>query len=323
MILRNLARGAWLPALVGLVCLASPAIAQTYRTPPQPGTTPYGGYRAPGQPQAQPPQQPAYGPARSPYHVAERSNPTGDHAQRPMGPPQPQEHPLMPAIRWARNGAEQIRQVQDYSAVMVKRERIGGKVGEEQYMFVKIRHRPLSVYMCFLKPESLQGQEAIYVDGQNNGKLLGHPAGLKNKLIGTVSLTPTGVIAMQGNRYPITEIGLLNLVERLIDVAEKDAQFGECDVKFIPGAKINGRTCTCIQVMHPVPRRNFLFHLARIFVDDELNLPIRYEAYDWPREPGGQPELIEQYTYLNIALNNGFTDADFDVRNPNYQFGVK
>ena len=78
--------------------------------------------------------------------------------------------------------------------------------------------------------------------------------------------------------------------------------------------------CTCIQVMHPVPRRNFLFYVARIFVDDELNLPIRYEAYDWPSKQGEPPKLIEQYTYLDLKLNNGFTDADFDIRNPQYGF---
>ena len=97
-------------------------------------------------------------------------------------------------------------------------------------------------------------------------------------------------------------------------------KYGECDVKFFKGAKINGRVCTCVQITHPVPRRNFLFHLAKIFVDDELNVPIRYEAYEWPREPGGTPELIEEYTYLNLKLNNGFTDADFDRHNSNYHF---
>ena len=320
MIFRNMVRHGWLPALLVSVCLVSPALAQQYGTTPPPGADRYGGYRAPGQPQAQPPQRPAYGPAQSPYHVAERSKPAANQVQQVLAPQQPNEHPLMPAIRWARNGIDQIQQIQDYSAVMVKRERISGKLNDEQYMFIKVRHRPLSVYMYFLKPDSLQGQEAIYVEGQNDGKLLGHPAGLKNKLIGTLPLTPTGPIAMQGNRYPITEIGLLNLVQRLAEVAEKDAQFGECEVKFMPGAKLNDRACTLIQVLHPVPRRNFLFHMARIFVDDELNLPIRYEAYDWPKEAGGPPVLIEQYTYVNLRLNNGFTDADFDVRNPNYQF---
>jgi hypothetical protein len=125
---------------------------------------------------------------------------------------------------------------------------------------------------------------------------------------------------MRGNRYPITELGLLNLVRRLLEVGEKDAQYGECEVKSFPNAKINERVCTCLQIVHPVPRRNFLFNVARIFVDDELNVPIRYEAYDWPEQAGGQPELIEEYTYLNLKLNNGFTDADFDIRNPNYGF---
>lgn len=60
--------------------------------------------------------------------------------------------------------------------------------------------------------------------------------------------------------------------------------------------------------------------MSRIFVDDQLNLPIRYEAYDFPAAAGGPPELIEQYSYLDLKLNNGYTDADFDVENPKYGF---
>ncbi len=32
------------------------------------------------------------------------------------------------------------------------------------------------------------------------------------------------------------------------------------------------------------------------------------------------PELIEAYTYLNMKLNVGLTDADFDIHNPVYRF---
>ncbi len=233
------------------------------------------------------------------------------------------EHPLMPAIRWAYQGLQDLQKIQDYSAIMVKRERVNGKLNDPEYAFVKIRHKPFSVYMHFLEPASVKGQEVIYVEGQNDGKMWAHPAGIKNKLIGTVSLDPTGPIAMQNNRYPITEIGILNLVRRLIEVGEQDMKYGECEVKFFEGAKITDRTCTCIQVVHPVPRRHFRFHLARIYVDTEHNLPVRYESYDWPTEPDGAPQLIEEYTYLNIKVNNGFTDLDFDIRNPNYAFRVK
>jgi hypothetical protein len=125
---------------------------------------------------------------------------------------------------------------------------------------------------------------------------------------------------MAGQRYPITEIGFLNLTKRLIEVAEQDKQYGECEVKFYKGAKINGRSATCIQVEHPIPRKNFRFNKALVFVDDELNIPVRYEAYEWPTQQGGQPQLIEEYTYTDIKLNNGFTDADFSENNPNYNF---
>jgi len=251
--------------------------------------------------------------------------PSGEAASTPTIPvfltrTAPNEHPLAPAIRWAKDGLKQFSQIHDYSCTMVKRERIDGTLGQHEYMFVKVRHEPFSVYTYFLGPPALKGQEAIYIAGRNDGKLQGHATGIKKRLIGTVSLNPTSMLAMVGNRYPITEMGLKRLTERLIEVGEQDAQYGECDVQVIPEAKINDRMCTCIQVVHPVPRRNFTFHLARIYVDNEYNLPTRYEAYDWPRQQGGTPELIEEYTYLNLKMNNGFTDLDFDIHNPAYSF---
>lgn len=230
------------------------------------------------------------------------------------------EHPLMPALRWAYDGVGEIEKISDYTATLCKRERVNGKVGEYQYMFVKVRHKPFSVYMYFLTPAALKGQEVIFVDGKNDGNMWAHTVGIRDTLVGTVSLPPTGVIAMTDQRYPLTELGVLNLVRRLVEVGEQDIKYGECEVKFIKNAKINNRNCTCIQVMHPKPRKNFLFHLARIFVDDELNIPIRYEAYDWPKEEGSEPELIEEYTYSNLKINCGLTDADFDIKNPNYKF---
>ena len=226
----------------------------------------------------------------------------------------------MSTLRWAYSGLGNIEKIQDYSATLAKRERIGGKVLDYEYMFIKVRHRPFSVYMYFLGPADLKGQEVIFVEGQNGGSMLAHGVGMKNTMFGTVKLRPDGPIAMRNERYPLTELGILNMTRRLVEVGEKDVKYGECEVKYYEGAKINNRVCTCIEVVHPVPRRNFLFHLARIFVDKDYNVPIRYESYDWPQEKGVAPELMEEYTYLNLKLNNGFTDADFDIKNPNYKF---
>jgi len=233
-------------------------------------------------------------------------------------------HPLLPALDLAQQGLAKINaNIRDYSCTIVKRERIDGKLGEHEYIFAKIRHAPFSVYLYFLAPEAVKGQEVIFVDGSNDGNMLAHAGSGVRAMVGTVSLKPNGSLAMQGNRYAITEIGVENLAKRLVEVAEHDKQFGECEVNFYPNAKVNGRICTCVQVVHPVPRRNFRFHLARVFIDDELLIPIRYEAYDWPHEEGGQPVLMEEYTYMNVKINNGFTDADFDPKNTAYKFNAK
>ena len=74
---------------------------------------------------------------------------------------------------------------------------------------------------------------------------------------------------------------------------------------------------------HPQPRPYYDFYVARIFIDDEFNVPVRYAAYTWPATPGSEPgndELIEEYTYLKLELNVGLTDKDFDPANPDYKF---
>jgi hypothetical protein len=272
-------------------------------------------YQRGGQPMAGQPQ------TQSPYRLAERSLPVLDQPRPRISPPpqRPNEHPLIAALQWAEAGKQEIEKIHDYKAILVKRERHDGKLGDYEYIFMKFRQKPLSVYMYFLGPPQERGQEVIYFPQRDGGRMWAHGVGVR-KMFGTVSLNPDGPVAMKGNHYPIYKLGLMNLVDQLIEVGQHDAKYGECEVKFIPGTKVNERVCTCLEVMHPRPRRTFLFHKARIFVDDELGVPVRYEAYYWPREPEGRPELIEEYTYLNLELNNGFTDADFDLHNPKYGF---
>lgn len=229
------------------------------------------------------------------------------------------EHPLMPVIRWAEKERPKIEAIADYTALVTKQENVNGVVQEAQVMEVKIRHKPFSVYLKFRYPRRLNGQEAIYVAGRNENKLIGHGVGVE-KAFGTQRLDPEGLIAMRGNKYPITMMGVLTLVDKLLEVGYKDSKYGECEVKYVEGVEIDKRECIMIEVVHPVPRKNFIFHIARIFVDKELNLPIRYESYDWPQKDGEVPVLIEAYTYQKLKLNVGLTDEDFDDRNPKYGY---
>lgn len=239
------------------------------------------------------------------------------------------KHPLDPVLKIAREGLEHIRKdVRDYTATLVKRERIDGTLTEPEFGFCKFRNRkvedgkvvvPFAVYMKFLKPAVFAGREVIWVEGANDGKLLAHEVpGLRNIL--RVKLDPKGALAMKGNRYPITRVGIEELVVELIESGERERKHDECEVQVYKNSKINGRACTTYEVKHPVKRKHFEFHLARVFIDDELNVPLRYAAYSWPTEPGGKPVLEEEYTYMDMKLNVGLTDEDFDPDNAEYQF---
>jgi hypothetical protein len=232
------------------------------------------------------------------------------------------EHPLDPALRWARSSLKDMEGIKGYSATLIKRERIGKTLLPKEYIYLKVRHEPFSVYMYFIGPAEMKGRECIYVQGQNNNKLIAHGTSALEKLVGTVRLDPNGIVAMRNQRYPITTIGVLNLTRELIRRAEEDKLIDSpTEVKFFKSEKlkINGRSVTCIQVTHPEKHPKHTFHKVRLFVDNQLNIPIRYESYDFPGA-NGKPVLTEEYTYLKLDTTKAFTPKDFDPENPNYDF---
>jgi hypothetical protein len=252
-------------------------------------------------------------------------------AANTSGATQPSGHPLDPALEIAQDALGRVqRDVTDYTATIVKRERIKGQLGNYEYMFAKIRNRKvvdgkivtsLSVYLKFLKPDDIKGRECVWVEGANNNKMRAHEGGLLGRTLPSVWLDPHGVLAMRGQLHPISEIGIENLILKLIERGEREKQYEECEVTFQKGAKINGRPCTVLSVRHPTPRDYFEFHLAQIFIDDEMNLPVRYAAFHWPTRKDDQTgPVLEEYTYLDVKLNVGLNDADFDSNNPNYGF---
>ncbi len=232
-----------------------------------------------------------------------------------VAPAQGAPHPLDADIRNAQVRLEAMRrEIKDYSCIFTKRERVNGALLPYEQMFMKVRQQPFSVYMYFLGPEDVKGQQVVYVAGQNSGKMIAQPIGLKGKF-GPYHLDPNGRFAMEGQRYPITNAGIINLTAQLIDEGMRDRRFPQCEVKEYKGAKVGDRTCTVTEITHPkLPQ--FQYYKARIFVDDEWNIPIRLESYLWPEKPGGEPLLLEEYTYTNFKFNNGFTDADFVIREP-------
>lgn len=238
-------------------------------------------------------------------------------------------HPLQPALKLAQEVLDSINNnVDDYTCTLVRRERVSGELGKHEFLNLKVRHEetqdgqaiiPFSVYLKFTKPAHVEGREALYIAGKHAGKVFVRRGGQRASYLSSY-VSPDSRIAMKDNRYPITDIGFKRMAERLIDVIESDMKYDECEVNFYSGAKVNERSCTRIEVIHPVERDHFRFQRAMVFVDDEDKLPIGYASFFWPAEPGGKPRLLEEYVYTDIKLNVGLADDDFDRENPNYGF---
>ncbi len=245
-------------------------------------------------------------------------------------------HALDPLLDFARKALRNhVENHHDYTATLIKRERVDGKLVPETKMALKLKygrttgvessHRPVSVYLKSIEPKAQAGREVIWVQGRNDNKLTAHEAGLLGLL--TVNLQPESRLAMRGNRYPITEIGIEKLLGKLIEKGERDRQLGPATIRTTENVVVGDRSCRLMEVIHESPTAlgeektvEFEFFLAQIYIDDERLLPLKYASYSWPKTPEGPPELMEEYTYLDLSLNVGLKAIDFDPRNPAYGF---
>ena len=222
---------------------------------------------------------------------------------------------LAAAIKLARDTQETLKKIKDYEATFTKRELVGKKLLESE-MHVKLREQPFSVYIKYQRPHA--GREVIYVDGLNKGKLLAHGEGITS-IVGTIKLVPTSKDAMEENRYPLTMLGMNNMVAKVVEQWQADVKHDELVVKFFPNAKMNGVECKVAETSFPKQVTHAKFHLTRLYVAKDSGLPVRVEQFGFPAKADKLP-IIEEYTYSNIKSNPGLSDLDFDPANKAYGF---
>lgn len=233
--------------------------------------------------------------------------------------PKVEEEPIARALRVIKECQGRYAKVADYTCTFYKREQVKGRLTPMFVMSMKARVNPRSIYFRFEEP--YRGREAIYVEGRNGGKILAHDVGFTRLLAGTMELEPTSARAMEENRHPISHAGIGALIDTVARRWAIELRPDESILLFDPDLAIGPRRCLMVESIHPRREPHFQFHKVRLFIDSELNLPIRFEGYDWPRQEGGAPELVEEYSYIDLKLNVGLGDIDFDTANRQYSFG--
>jgi len=107
---------------------------------------------------------------------------------------------------------------------------------------------------------------------------------------------------------------------QILEKGKRDLKHEKGIVNLKRGLKLGDRTVTLIESIHPKQESHFEYHIAKIYFDEELGLPVGYEGYLWPAKQGDPPVLLEKYFYTDIKINIPLTNLDFDPDNPSYQF---
>jgi Protein of unknown function (DUF1571). len=260
--------------------------------------------------------------------------PAGEHRDHSLARPQREDDTAILRGIWAvkmaaallEKGCDSFSRVSDYTANMLKQERIGGALGECQLIEMKIKHAPFSVYMKWREGD--RGRQLIYVDGQNDGNMLVQPGGIKGRMTGVLSLEPTGSLAMSESRYPITKAGLLELARTVLSYQQKDLEAGKgFQCQLFDFQEFEGRPCYLYVMEYDSPESNKVYRKSMVYIDKELSLPICVKNYTWGKDvdPANIEEetLIEFYAYTDLKFDQQLTDADFDKNNSSYRLRVR
>ncbi len=220
---------------------------------------------------------------------------------------------LRDVIGFASESRDAVKAVKDYTAVFSKTEMVKGKLIKQE-MQMKFRAKPFSVYFLY-RGGSTDGRQVIYVDGRYQNKLIvKDPNGLGSIVPGGNHLRLDDPRVVAENRYPVTHVGIANLLETTIRDWEKESkvQGDEVDVQFFPNARLKDVPCQAVQVKHLKKLNGLPYHMNRVYFDKETKLPVRAERYGWPAHDGDKPPLLEEYRYMDLKTNVNLTDADFD-----------
>jgi hypothetical protein len=237
----------------------------------------------------------------------------------------PAEQALRTKVARLEAGRAFLESVPDYTCQFSKQELVAGELLEEQLMWMKIRHAPFSVYMKWLTGD--EGREVLYVDGRYEGKMVVHGGGWKAKLP-AMTIDPEGSLAMGESRYPVSKVGLLELIRLMLSFHAHDLSsrnFTDCQQ--LPAEEFDGRLCDSFVIEYRDAASSPNYRKSLVLLDQEWGVPLYTCNYGWPDEHCtltgeelDEATLVECYTYSQVQFRSELADADFERSNQEYRF---
>jgi hypothetical protein len=207
--------------------------------------------------------------------------------------------------------------VVDYTCHFEKQENLFGRMTAVQGANVKFRHQPFSVYMHWIENPD-KARRVCFVAGKwtkgGQPAALCEPEGaIARALVSKILMPINGSDAKAASRRTIDQFGFQNVLDLIVKYSIKAQQSGELKLSHLGDGEVDGRSTFVFERRVPYtgeggeyPDRVLVFHL-----DKQTLLPVMCASY----ADDNRQELLGQYTFTNVQLNVGLTEADFDGLN--------
>lgn len=243
----------------------------------------------------------------------------------PLSPAEQMQQTLKAKLALLERGRTFLETIPDYTAEFVKQELVHGELLDEQLINFKCRHQPFSVYLKWETGD--EGREVLYTDGQNENEMIVHGGGWKARLP-ALSISPTSSLALKESRYPITNVGLLELAKTMMRVHHDDLKAGSISrCEQLPDQEFDGRPCDAFLVEYRDAQVSPTYRKSITLLDKEWHIPVYARNFGWPNEGStsegeqlDEETLVEYYTYASIHFRQQLAEADFDRTNEDYRF---
>ena len=209
---------------------------------------------------------------------------------------------------------EAAASMQGYSAILDMQEEVSGTLRAVDRIEFKTRREPFSVYMRWTDSE----QEALYVHGQNNNRLIVKPTKGLAAFRRVWRLEPDSQLAKQNCRYPITDAGIENLVIRIQDFYGQRDDWSTLATFDLEPSKVADRDVIIVHVKFINEASVPEYSSSQFCFDAQSKLLFAVDNYGWTSD--GQRRLIERYGYEQIVEIPRPRNVEFSVENPAYRF---
>lgn len=224
------------------------------------------------------------------------------------------------------DGLRFIENIDAYSVVFNKQERIQGDLSETQTIDMKVRHSPsFGIYMKWKNGDA--GRQLLYNEDYEDRKMCVKLGGFKGRLLPAIKLEPSGPEAMAQARYPVTEAGILGMLKLLVFHRQNDIKNGQ-GVRCVrlDDTEFDNRKCYCFLYEYQSPEFNKTYRKSLLMLDARYHVPLRVINHTWTENSEGltaveldEQTLIEDYSFLNIDFGREMVTIDFSRDNPAYR----